>query len=181
MCGAPGSRREGWPISPLLPTAGRWACRVPCPPLPRLLNSAAVSGVSGIPPDCLPPAASSSPPGTGGWGGALCPPGERVLSGTRGGTRNSGGLSWVASSVTPPGAFPSGGTVARVGGLTWGHRAAGRPLGEGSQCPRREAWTLDSALPRRTSPTVREGAAPTRPWSPHSPASGPRSPPGACA
>lgn len=79
MCGALGSRREGRPITPLLPTAGRDPAESPAHLCPGLLNSAAVPRASGIPPDCLPPAASSW---RWGQGGAFCPTGEGALSGT---------------------------------------------------------------------------------------------------
>lgn len=92
-CAGPqGAGGRGGPSPLCSPLRAGGPAESPAHLCPRLLNSTAVSGVSGIPPDCLPPAASSSPPGAGGWGGALCPPGERVLSGTQGGTRNSGAI-----------------------------------------------------------------------------------------
>ena len=98
MCGAPGGRGGPSPLCP--PTPGRGACGGTLRLCPGLLNSAAIPGVAGIPPDCLPPLPAPCLLALGNGEASSVPLGRGCSQEPRG-TRNSGGLSWAASSTTP--------------------------------------------------------------------------------
>lgn len=138
-CAGPqGAGGRGGPSPLCPPTPGRGACGGTLRLCPGLLNSAAI-GVAGIPPDCLPPTAGSSPLGARERGGVLCPPGEKLLSGTKGGLGTLGGCPG-RPPPPPPRRLPFRWDSGEGQGTDLGLRAAGRALAGGRSVSEERHW-----------------------------------------